>query len=184
MSIKTCKKCGWQQSTQDPSRRCHGCGVPVTEGICNWCGDYKYDLSPKQYVCSECRPIQSREKTRVWRQKQYYDAYDEWLRDIARIKMPYSFLTEDEWLKVCKYFNGCAFCDSESVDARSFFVPFKKGGRYCNWNIIPKCDKCALLNIGDNPFMAMSRYSAYRKKLLGAVAYLKPIIEELINDKE
>ena len=62
-------------------------------------------------------------------------------------------------MRACRHFNGCAKCGDETIDARGFFISFKNGGRYCDWNIIPLCSKCAAdWSLDKNPFkLAMTR---------------------------
>jgi hypothetical protein len=69
--------------------------------------------------------------------------YNEWLEKIKAIPKNYPTLTEQQWMEAVKHFNSCALCGNESIDARGYFVPFNKGGRYCDWNIIPLCERCA-----------------------------------------
>lgn len=62
---------------------------------------------------------------------------------MAKVPQSYPKLTEEQWIKAVKHFGGCALCKSESVDARWYFIPFQEGGRYCAFNVIPVCEKCA-----------------------------------------
>ena len=71
------------------------------------------------------------------------DMFNEWRDLILKIPKNYPTLTEAQWMEAVKYFNGCAICGSESIDTRGYFIPFKSGGRYCDWNVIPMCEKCA-----------------------------------------
>lgn len=62
-------------------------------------------------------------------------------------------MTEKDWLQTCSFFNGCAFCGSEHIESRQFFVQFNKGGRYAPWNMIPTCGTCAGFRRNNmNPF--------------------------------
>ena len=69
--------------------------------------------------------------------------YEEWCERIKKIPKTYPTLTEAQWLEAVKHFDGCALCENETVDTRMYFIPLSKGGRYCDWNIIPVCEKCA-----------------------------------------
>lgn len=106
-------------------------------------------------MCDKCYAAYDRE----WHNKRRDAAaakYDEWITLIAEIPTPYKTLTESEWLEACKHFGGCAYCGSDNVDARAMFIKFKDGGRYCAWNIVPMCEKCAKVhNSIDNPFVSM-----------------------------
>ena len=59
-------------------------------------------------------------------------------------------------MEACTHFNGCAYCGGDNIDARSMFIQFKDGGRYCNWNIIPACERCETSRKSSpNPFLRM-----------------------------
>lgn len=74
------------------------------------------------------------------------EVYQDWLEKIRKIPKDYKTLTEEQWLQAVRHFDGCALCGAESIDTRGYFVPFELGGRYCDWNIIPMCSKCATKN--------------------------------------
>lgn len=154
MDTKTCKKCGWVLSIKDPKNRCPVCHTRFEKGICKICGQY-VDLYRERDVCKTCydtvtRKPDANKNVRKRRSK----VYDEWLANIAKISKSYPTLTEEQWLEAVKHFNGCALCEEESVDTRGYFIPFKLGGRYCDWNIIPVCDKCATeIRINPNYFL-------------------------------
>lgn len=80
-------------------------------------------------------------------QKKRIDAMDgrfkQWLEKVKQVPVNYPTLTEAQWLDACNFFNGCARCHSDEIDTRGFFVGRELGGRYCDWNIIPLCTKCA-----------------------------------------
>ena len=85
--------------------------------------------------------------------RQLEEQYNAWLTRIRAVPKNYPTLTEAQWMKVCRHFNGCAKCGDENIDARGFFISFKNGGRYCDWNIIPLCSKCAAdWSLDLNPF--------------------------------
>jgi hypothetical protein len=68
-------------------------------------------------------------------------------------KIDFKPMSENEWLSVCAYFEGCAICGEEHIETRQFLVPFKDGGRYASWNILPMCEKCSgVAKKYDNPF--------------------------------
>lgn len=103
-------------------------------------------------------------KYRDKRDSNFEEQYNEWLKRIAAVPKNYPTLTEEQWMKACRHFNGCAKCGDENIEARGFFISFKNGGRYCDWNIIPLCSRCAAdWNIAKNPFrLAWSRDNAAR----------------------
>lgn len=51
-------------------------------------------------------------------------------------------MTEDEWLKNCKHFKGCAMCGKNDIQVRQYFIPRKQGGRYTRKNMLPMCPEC------------------------------------------
>jgi hypothetical protein len=90
--------------------------------------------------------------------------FEAWKKKISTIPKDYPTLTEEQWMRACRHFNGCAQCGDEDIEARGFFIQFKEGGRYCDWNIIPLCQKCAAdWKLSPNPFRAAwSRDNANR----------------------
>lgn len=188
MNIKKCSKCGWEFPATYKSRRCKFCGTQFRMGYCNCCGEWKETLRANKWVCRECETKVHKE----WRQ-QRRDAsiakYKNWLEKIA--KAPSKTLTEEEWLEACRHFGGCAYCGKPHIDARSMFISFKDGGRYCAWNVIPACEKCETALKGSNPFKWMdgsiNRNSYGPPKALGVstenlqkiVDYLQSKMEEL-----
>jgi hypothetical protein len=89
-----------------------------------------------------------------WRAKRIAtveEKYAKWLEQITAA--PFKPLTEEQWLKACRYFGGCALCDTPEIEARGYFIQFKQGGRYTAWNILPLCELCATeLKKQLNPF--------------------------------
>ena len=154
MNIKKCKSCGREYPATHKPRKCE-CGTPFKMGYCSYCGAWKEDLRDGR--CRACETIQHR----AWREGRRENGatnLKKWLTAIRKIPTPYKTLTEEEWLEACKHFDGCAYCGSKKIDARSMFIPFKDGGRYCAWNIIPACEECEtrLITI-PNPFMRMDQ---------------------------
>lgn len=89
--------------------------------------------------------------------------YSEWL-DLT--KLDFKLLSEDDWLKACAYFDGCAICGNDHIEAREFLVGFQEGGRYTAWNIFPMCGRCAkLARQTANPFIWLDSYLGTAKKL-------------------
>ena len=117
-----------------------------------------------------------------WRRRRVYDRFDAWLELITFVKKPLITLTEAQWLNACRYFNGCAFCESEIIDTRALFIPFKNGGKYCDWNVVPQCQKCANRRIlKNNPFTSMQNYKKDRERLERIVNYLLPLLERSLE---
>lgn len=168
MSTKTCKGCGWVYPKDWPGMTCKFCHTKFPDGICAVCGKYSEKLH--KYRCKDCSTM---EHTK-WRKARYSkveNQYEEWLEDIRNIPTPYKTLTEEQWLEACKHFGGCAYCGAASIDARSMFIEFKQGGRYCAWNIIPACERCETARKDiRNPFARMDQL-LYRGKDCHAKKY-------------
>lgn len=163
MSTKVCKKCGWVYPITQPGKKCRVCGEPFDTVVCRKCGAIVSgnDRVPGVNLCKSCHNEEEREhmvKYRAKRDKAFDDAFDEWKQRIAKVPKNYPTLTDEQWMRACRHFNGCAKCGDEEIEARGFFVPFKEGGRYCDWNVIPLCQHCAAdWKIATNPFKAAWR---------------------------
>jgi len=72
---------------------------------------------------------------------------ENWLYNVSVATENLHTLTEEEWQEACRYFEGCAFCGSEDISTRGFLIPFKDGGEYTAWNVLPLCDTCAARSI-------------------------------------
>lgn len=178
MTTKTCKKCGWVLAIQDPNVYCPICHTRFEVGICKVCKQPVEYYRNDRCVCRTCYDTVTRKpdaKARVTQRRS--DIYAELLEKISRIPRTYPTLTETQWLQAVKHFNGCALCESESVDTRGYFIPFKKGGRYCDWNIIPICEKCAI-RPKKNPNYFLNRRPT---GLINIITYLEEKIDEAIR---
>jgi len=129
-------------------RSCVVCGEPFEETVCSVCGrTVKADeLAKGRSMCKACwnyrdKAYQSKSYAKMYAELD--SQYKEWLDRINAIPRSYPTLTEKQWLEACRYFKGCAICGSEDIESRGFFISFDLGGRYCNWNVIPLCDKCS-----------------------------------------
>ena len=155
MTTKTCNNCGWVLDIRDKRTKCPVCGTRFEYGICRVCGKpvkyYRHD----RIVCKLCYDTVIRKPgamERVYQRRR--EKFEEWKSKIASIPKDYPSLTEAQWLAAVKHFNGCALCGSEDVDTRGYFIHFSHGGRYCDWNIIPTCEKCAAKTTKPtNPFL-------------------------------
>lgn len=181
MATRKCKKCGWEISATSMHSNCPVCGTLYKEGMCVICGTNVTNLVNGKY-CVKCFRIKYRhnDNHKIWkrqRRESNNNRYAEWLGKVKSLPKDYPTLTHEQWLSACRHFGGCAFCGDESIDSRAYFVPFKDGGRYCDWNIVPSCEKCAYrIKLIDNPFAYLERPSE-RKALQGIIAYL----EERLN---
>ena len=191
MNTKTCSKCGWVYPADWPGRTCRFCHTPFVGGYCSRCGEWADRLQPGEWACKKC--ITAEHRANINKHRRTADErFDEWLRKIKALPEPYKTLTEEQWMQACKHFGGCAYCGSASIDARSMFIPFKYGGRYCAWNIVPACELCeTAIKATENPFIRMDsvvnrckngsaakRRNQSLKTLEGIVDYLQQFMED------
>ena len=143
----------------DPSPRCPICKTKFEYGICAKCGKYVKFYRDNRLVCKECYDTKTRTPNdNQAKERRRAEFFKEWCETIGRIPRSYPTLTEEQWLAAVKHFGRCAMCQDERIDARGYFIPFENGGRYCDWNIIPVCDKCAMRMKKDrNFFLAYNR---------------------------
>ena len=151
--VKVCPKCGWVYPATSKNCTCFICGTQFTEGYCAMCGEHTTKLVNGKY-CRSCfyskyKHTACSQRSRQRMYERYDSIYANWMSKIKNA--PSQTLTEAQWLEACKHFNGCAYCGSESIEARSYFIPFKNGGRYCAWNIIPACGHCAASSESKQP---------------------------------
>lgn len=145
MNTKTCKRCGWVYPITQPGTKCLICGEPFEMMVCRVCGEvFKAYNSKSTNRCPSC--------TTALTNRSYHrhmgrldDRFTQWLNKVKQVPADYPRLTEEQWLEACRYFDGCARCDSDEIDTRGFFVGRENGGKYCDWNIIPLCTRCAAM---------------------------------------
>ena len=185
MSTRKCSKCGWEYPREWRGRTCRFCHEPFVGGFCNVCGEW-YDVLPRRR-CTKCNTVINNEWRHARIQKSA-KALDDWL---ARIKeQPVQALTEEQWMKACRHFGGCAYCGSPEIDARSMFISFKDGGRYCAWNIIPACERCeTACKVTANPFERMDekvkrQQTCQTKKYGFTLENLQKIVDYLQDNME
>ncbi len=132
MNTKKCETCGWEAPPGYPADTCSYCGVQF--GV-------RLNKNKRFYEKSK----------RVAQQR-----YEDWI-ELVDGAFTHT-LTEEEWLRACDYFDGCALCGSENISTRHYFIPFKAGGKYTEYNIIPVCEECTLtLKRAKNPFKYMDK---------------------------
>lgn len=196
VATKVCSKCGWEFPVTSKGRNCRFCKTPFLEGFCASCGTYGKFATGTPH-CKKCHSKKTNDPKYNYRKYQKpleeaEDRFDEWLHVISKVPLPARTLTQDEWLEACAYFGKCAVCSSEEIAARSFFVTFKFGGRYANWNIIPVCEKCATSLVHQqNPFIHYHTWLNFNIKKRGVTsdtiknitAYLRPRLEAASNGK-
>ena len=176
MNTRVCDKCGWVYPATSRVGTCIVCGTVLTHGACCECGEYAEELVEGKF-CRSCfnslynTPAQRRRRAKEY--KKYAAIYAAWLGKIKSLPKDYPTLTESQWLEACQHFNGCAYCGSDSIDARSYFIEFSEGGRYCDWNIVPACERCAsAARIQKDPFKRL--VDANKKPALrGIINYLE-----------
>lgn len=138
------------------------------------CGTYTKKLYYKQY-CKECfdkKQIKYYATSRAQLAATKDSLTNDWLYKVKQVPENYPTLTQQQWIEACKYFDGCAFCGEHSIDTRVYFIDFSDGGRYCDWNIIPACEKCALrAKVQKNPF----------KKINATATYTTPILDKIMQ---
>lgn len=189
MNTKKCKRCGWEYAIDYPERLCRFCHLAFDINWCVRCGNLAERSYSNIYYCKECcvdlRRAYHYISTTV-DQSEYAIKFAEWLRLIAAVPTPYTMLTEQEWIKACKYFGKCAICTEDEISTRQFFVPFSSGGRYTAWNIIPVCDLCATeKRRTPNPFKMFATEKNFRLAQRGldnfprVLKYLKERFEEV-----
>ena len=181
MPTKTCRKCGWVLDLYDKHTTCPICKTPFEERVCKVCGKpfLRFEKNYYRNVCKECL-YEARNSTLASRKHtaRKRAVYQEWKDKISKIPKSYPTLTEAQWLNAVRHFGRCAICEDESIDARGYFIPFEEGGRYCDWNVIPICSKCAMryrkvhnLFLSDKP-----------PGLIGIIEYLEPIVDKALRE--
>jgi rubredoxin len=209
-----CQKCGWIYPAAYGLNTCKFCGggvyrdVKPEPGYCRVCGKYCENIHKNgNRLCSQCnsKVVEKsqkaqpdyRERRNEINKKMWHtyrataiQKYNDWLEQLNKITT--HSLTEEEWLQACSHFNGCAWCGSESIDARTYFINYSDGGKYNACNVVPACDKCANdIKKNPNPFLRMDREFNESKALLRGqnkhnlqciVDYLQCKIEEATNE--
>lgn len=194
MNTKKCSKCGWEFPENYPGRTCKFCSGKLIGHHCVDCGVWVPGMKWPLVRCTKCET--KRFAACIARRKELVASQlKEWQDIIAKVPTPYRTLTEKEWLEACSYFGGCAFCGKPQIDVRVMFIPFKSGGRYCAWNIVPSCEACATRCTPKyNPFHSMDNYlnhgtTKYNKlgqtkaHLIKIVDYLQPKLMEAANEQ-
>lgn len=142
MNTKTCKRCGWVYPITQPGSKCLICGERFEILVCSKCGRTFKANGYSRLICPKCYQAATTRRVKKMKQRMH-DRFDEWVDKVNQVPKDYPTLTEAQWLEACNFFNGCARCDSDEIDTRGFFISKSLGGRYCDWNVIPLCTKCA-----------------------------------------
>lgn len=144
MNTKTCKNCGWVYPITQPGRKCEICGEVFDVIVCTTCNTPTpiERMESGTVTCKACAAAYNR--TVAKRKTEFLtDQFDIWLDKVKAVPKKYPTLTEAQWLEACRHFDGCARCHNRDIDTRGFFVGAELGGRYCDWNVIPLCERCA-----------------------------------------
>ena len=180
MGTKTCKNCGWVVALRDPSNYCYICGGMFDKRICSVCGE-TYDTWAKRSVCKKCYKNVTKAGHSDALTQRRKAVYQEWLDKVKQVPTDYPRLTEKQWMEAVNHFGHCALCKDESIDTRGYFIPFKSGGRYCDWNVIPLCSKCAMAAKSNyNWFVAPKRPPG----LMDIIDYLEVKLDAAIKKSE
>ena len=180
MNTKTCKNCGWVYPITQPGRKCPICGETFDIVVCTTCHvPTPIDkMEAGTYTCKACAAAHDR-IVKARRKQQQIEVFEDWIERVNSVPKNYPTLTEAQWLEACVFFDGCARCNSKDIDARGFFVGAELGGRYCDWNVIPLCERCASRwNLTGNMFIYSQQHdhkergTEYRDCLVKIIEYL------------
>jgi RNA polymerase subunit RPABC4/transcription elongation factor Spt4 len=151
---KVCPGCG--HITGERTRLCEVCGADQTADM--WCATCKTLLPHTSFYkrhdndrpvkdrfrpwCKVCE--RDRKKNRdKFNKSSVHNLFAQAIMSDLLESMSDVPLSEDLWLKTCRYFEGCAICGANDIQLRHSFIPRKLGGKYVVGNIIPLCSKCA-----------------------------------------
>lgn len=193
MNTKTCKHCGWVYPITQPGVACRICKTPFEVVVCRMCGEVvSGDKRVKSTnLCKRCFNginLVSSRKSKAKRLESLEGRFNAWLAKVRSVPKNYPTLTEEQWLAACRHFDGCARCHSDNVDTRGFFISAALGGRYCDWNIIPLCERCASRwNLDKSVFVYVynrdhvERTDEYRECLENIIKYLEVKLDAAIT---
>lgn len=129
--------------------------VYVESGICKTC--INASVYVDQYLDGE--PLTETEAKNLF--YHYAEEYERaWRLVIAAA--PIITITEAEWQKACRFFNGCAFCGA-NIEVRAKYFPATLNGMHTAWNVIPLCGACYAAHTRGrlNAQKAVSRYKVF-----------------------
>jgi hypothetical protein len=164
--VRVCPKCGWVYPVSYPMATCRFCHTIIPAGICRHCKQYTEHLVSDRMLCRVCYNMEHSAFSKQYylrREEAFKESFETWLEQIK--DLPKSLLTEQQWINTCLQFNSCAICRSESIDTRTFFIPFTLGGRYTSWNIFPTCERCnKIWQSEPNPFKNVSCFGRHDRR--------------------
>ena len=210
---RKCSKCGTVFPKSFVALKCSICGTPMEKMVCCKCkqilprsyfttrksGVYKGAINRRCTPCSKAmkkkwdddNPDRKRARNTAFLERRADKAdedYREMLDALATIE--FKPMSEEQWLKTCSYFEGCAICGNEHIESRKFFLQFEHGGKYAVWNILPMCWDCGKHTAKlTNPFKWIDRYigatTTYgltHERRARILEYFKLKIEEAKNE--
>jgi hypothetical protein len=192
MNVKKCSLCGWEYPAKWLGRNCEICGNPMDVLTCSVCGEVKpvEAFAPRSIKCKACKSKYDVIYMKI-KNIRLDNMFDDWVAKISKVPKDYPTLTEEQWLEACQHFDGCARCGCKDIDTRGFFISAKLGGRYCNWNIIPLCEKCAnTWNLEKSVFRYVEKRAYnegnldYKKCLVAIIDYLSVRLDEAIKETD
>lgn len=158
-----CSLCGWEYPPTFTGSKCKICQTLLPEQFCTICKRKlsldDFELTPKgiKGYCKDCTSKinkEARQKRFELRFNKAKNLYEEWLKKVSHATD--QRLSETDWQKTCRRFKGCSICGNPHIEIKGFFIPFKDGGKYAAWNIIPLCYDCSLRIGNRGPFAYFS----------------------------
>lgn len=168
-----CPKCGWEFPSCFTNSKCKFCNTEFNTQYCSRCGKEVPTSEMRRHstgkLIKNCKPCvrelrNAYNKANPDKVKEQFKNINDGHRNLAAQRLaewqeltnvPMRLLNEDDWLRACSHFNGCAMCGSDDIGVRELFIPFGLGGKYTPWNVIPVCEQCASKGTRNriNPFM-------------------------------
>lgn len=92
---------------------------------------------------------------------QYAEEYEKTWRYVIAAA-PKVIITEAEWQKACRFFNGCAICGGP-IEVRAKYFPRYLNGEHTAWNVIPLCSDCVHMHYAGrvNKEKQVKRYKVF-----------------------
>lgn len=184
VEMKVCPKCGFMAPVRSSAHKCKRCGTPYPNesgGRCDYCGEWKDYVNNASRMCKQCSAIAVK-KVLDRHRATAEDLYNIIVDKVALKKLPFRALRDEEWIRTCIHFDGCVMCGADRIDSKMYFIPFRKGGRYTPYNMLPICDKCS-------EYLYRSKYNEdpigffvrNRDKLPPIVSYLEGVLDNYVD---
>lgn len=155
-----CDRCGknivppaWRKYRMVDTETCGP--IYVEAGLCKDC--INASLYYDKYFREEAQPD-------TWKElnDQFYkiaEQYEHTWR-VVIAAAPHILMTEDEWERRCRFFNGCAMCGGK-IETRSMYFPRRLNGEYAPWNIVPLCRECHKMHQRSRTGDTVKRYHVF-----------------------